>query len=264
MIRILLLVSCCATLVCAETQQERGKRIVNEALSAMGGQKFLTMQDRVESGRAYSFYREQLKGLAIAKLYTRYGMPAAGTPDAPTVSEREGYGKDEDQVILFAEGNGFILTYRGAKPLPQDRIERYRESTLRNVLYIFRMRLKEPGIGFASAGSDIVDNMPVELVDIYDAQNRTVRVAFHKSTKLPIKETFEYRDPKTKEKFEEVFYFSKWRDIGGGVQWPFHMERQRNGEKVFELFSDSVTYGKNLKADLFMLPNSMKVLAQEK
>ena len=56
----------------AETKQERGKKIVEEALAAMGGDKFLEMKDRVESGRAYSFYRDRLTGLSVAKIYTRY------------------------------------------------------------------------------------------------------------------------------------------------------------------------------------------------
>ena len=39
----------------AETAHERGKRVVNEALQAVGGKAFLAMEDRVESGRAARF-----------------------------------------------------------------------------------------------------------------------------------------------------------------------------------------------------------------
>ena len=35
-----------------ESHQARGKRVVNEALAALGGDAFLHMQDRVETGRA--------------------------------------------------------------------------------------------------------------------------------------------------------------------------------------------------------------------
>ena len=37
--------------------QERGKRAIDETLAALGGDRFLAVQDRTESGRAYSFYR---------------------------------------------------------------------------------------------------------------------------------------------------------------------------------------------------------------
>ena len=64
--------SLCVLMLHAETLQEKGKRIVSESLDALGGDRFLKMEDRVEAGRAYSFYREQLTGLSIAKIYTRY------------------------------------------------------------------------------------------------------------------------------------------------------------------------------------------------
>src|SRR5581483_1352080 len=55
----------------AETNEQRGKRVVNEALAALGGEHYLAMRDRLEAGRAYSFYNENLTGLALAKIYTR-------------------------------------------------------------------------------------------------------------------------------------------------------------------------------------------------
>ena len=68
-------VGACATfcLRCKRNRsQERGKRVVNECLDALGGQRYLDMQNREVAGRAYSFYREKLSGLGIAKIYTRF------------------------------------------------------------------------------------------------------------------------------------------------------------------------------------------------
>ena len=55
----------------AESKQERGKKIVDAAIAALGGEKFLAMRDRVESGRVYSFYRSELRALSRATIYTR-------------------------------------------------------------------------------------------------------------------------------------------------------------------------------------------------
>src|SRR5580704_13132637 len=63
----------------AETPEQRGKRVVDECLDALGGDRFLNMQTRVESGRAYSFYRDSLTGLSIARIYTRYDSGVADT-----------------------------------------------------------------------------------------------------------------------------------------------------------------------------------------
>jgi hypothetical protein len=242
----------------AESSQERGKRVVNEAVAALGGDAFLSMNNRVESGRAYSFYREQLSGLSIAKIYTRYYDAA---PGKLAVRERENFGKNEDSGVLFLDsGEGWEVTWRGARPLPAETLNRYKISTMQNIFYILRTRLKEPGMIFESRGADVYDNAPVEIVDVTDSEDRTTTVYFHRSTKLPMRQTFVRRDPKTKERFEEVTIFSKYRDVGGGVQWPYAIQRERDGEKIFEMYSDSVTVGQKLQDKLFELPGDLKKL----
>ena len=72
LIQLAALAAAATFLLHAETAQEKGKRIVNECLDALGGDRYLKMQTREEAGRAYSFYHEQLTGLSIAKIYTRY------------------------------------------------------------------------------------------------------------------------------------------------------------------------------------------------
>lgn len=249
----------------AETNKERGQRVAREALAALGGENFLAMRDRVESGRAYSFYREQLSGLARATIYTRYLTPP--NPSAAgelLLRERQSFGKEENSgAVLFTGGAGYEVTFRGARPLAADRVDRYRETTLRNVFYILRLRLNEPGLILESKGADIVDNQPVEIVSITDADNREVTVCFHRSTKLPVRQVFYRRDPKTRDRIEEVTVFSKYRDVGGGVQWPFSIQRTRDGEKIFEMYAESVTVNQDLTDGLFLLPSGIKMLKPE-
>jgi hypothetical protein len=248
----------------AETNQERGRRIVDEAIQALGGNNFLQMQDRIERGRAYSFYRDKLTGLSIAKIYTRYLI----RPEPPQsgflgVREREAFGKKEESAVLFVEGQGYDVTFRGARPLADDLLERFKESTLRNVFYILRMRLGEPGLILDSRGSDVAENQPVDIVDIVDADNRTITVSFNQITHLPAKQVTYRRDPKSKERIEEVTRFSKYHEAGG-VMWPYSIQRERDGEKIFQMFSDSVTINNDLTDNLFTLPSGMKILNKPK
>jgi hypothetical protein len=246
-------------------QQERGKRVIDEALAAMGGPAFLAMEDRVESGRAYSFFRERLSGLAVATIYTRYATPAMeGEKPDLGVRERQAFGKREDSTVLFTGDAGYEITFRGARPLPDERMERYRESTMQNIFYILRLRLNEPGMIFEWRGADVVDNHPVEMVDITDRENRTVTVYFSQHSKLPMRQIYLRRDPKTRLRDEEVANYSKYRDVGGGVMWPFAIQRERNGEKIFEIYANSVEVNQGLKEDLFRLPAHVKVLPLKK
>jgi hypothetical protein len=248
----------------AETNEQRGKRVVDEALAAVGGARFQAMQDRVESGRAYSFYHENLTGLSQAKIYTRYLV----RPEPPVVGflgvrVREAFGKKQDDVILFTQDSGYELTFRGARPLPDTRVAQFKDSTLRNIFYILRQRMGEPGLVFDSRGRDFYNNRPIEIVDITDDNNQTVTVYFDQLNKLPIRQSFIRRDPLNNDRIEEVTVYAKYRDLGDGVMWPFDVRRERNGEKIFEMFSDRVTINQNLKDDLFTLPANMKILKKQ-
>jgi hypothetical protein len=245
----------------AETAAERGKRIVDAALKALGGDAFLHMNDRVETGRAYQFYHSEISGLSIAKIYTRYLAPA---PGVPAVRERENFGVKEDSGYLLTEEGAWDITFRGARPLPDMDYAKYKDSTLRNVLYILRQRLGEPGLTFYSQGSDFLENRPVEIVDITDASNTTVTVYFDQRTGLPIRQTFRRRNEEFKDFDTEVTIYGLYRDVGGGVQWPCNVRRERNKEKIFEMFADQAEINKNLRDDLFTLPANLKVLPKGK
>jgi hypothetical protein len=252
--RILCVLAATAALASAQDSEARGKKVVDDAIAALGGQKFLEMQDRIEKGRAYSFFHDQISGLAVAKIYTRYiYVPPDRTGIDLGIQERQAFGKNEDYFVLFREEGAWEVTFRGPKELEKDRVQRYRDTTLNNVLYIFRQRLHEPGMIFESQGSDVVENQPVDVVDITDSQNRVVRAYFHQTTKLPVQQSFVWRDPETKEREEEVTRFSRYRQTEG-IQWPQQIHRDRNGEKVYEIFSESVTVNQGLTDNLFGVP----------
>jgi hypothetical protein len=243
-----------AATLSAQTKQDRGKRVVDEALAALGGEKFLRMKDRVESGRAYAFYRDRLTGLAIAKMSTDYGGKGP-----VTLRERQAFGKDEDYYYLFNDKGAYEVTFRGARPMPEDRYTRWLATTRNNILYILHERVNETGMIFESQGSLVWQNTPVEIVHIIDADNNVVKVYFQQSSKLPIRSEFVRRDPKTKEKFEEVTIYAKYRDVSG-VQWPYNITSFRNGDKVFELYSENVAINQNLADELFTVGGKTKLL----
>ena len=252
--KILIAFAAAAVFVNGQDYEVRGKKIIDDAIAALGGQKFLTMQDRIEKGRAYSFFHDQISGLSVATIYTRYiAVPPDRTGIDVGVEEREAFGKNEDYYVLFRQQGAWEVTFRGPKELEKDRIQRYHDTTLNNVLYILRQRLHEPGIIFESRGSDVVENQPVDVVDITDSQNRVVRVYFHQTTKLPVQQSWVWRDPETKDREEEVTRFSRYRQTGG-VLWPQQIHRERNKEKTFEIFSESVTVNQGLGDNLFAAP----------
>lgn len=251
------------SLAAAETAEQRGRRVVDEAIAALGGDAFLHMQDRVETGRVYSFYNSSVSGASpIAKIYTRYlTPPGAPVPGKMQVEERESFGIDERSgfVLFTAVPEAWEVTFRGARPLTDDQLARYKDTTLHNVFYILRERLKEPEVSFYSTGSDIFENRPVNMVQIACIENVPVTVYFDQTTKLPIRQMYKRRNEEYHDMDTEVTSFARYKATEG-VQWPHDIRRERNGEKIYEMFSDSVEIDKGLRDELFHLPGNVKIL----
>jgi len=246
----------------AETMEQRGRMLMDKLVEALGGDVYLNMHDRVEEGHAYSFFKEQLSGLSIVHIYTQY--PEKGGPgDFPAIRERQTFLKHEDDAILFAAGGAWEVNYRGARPLADDRVQRYVETTNRNIFYIVRQRLHEPGIIFESPGGDVIENQQVEVLTVTDSQNRVVTVYLHHLTYLPVMQKFKLFDPQIKERREEVTRYTNYKSIKPGVMWPFSIIRERDDEKVFQMFADSVAVDKDLPAKLFELPSGIKMLKKD-
>jgi hypothetical protein len=107
---------------------------------------------------------------------------------------------------------------------------------------------------FEYVGSDVVDRVPVDIVDVIDAGNFTVRVFIHQTTKLPVKQSFSRLDPKTKDRDDEVTRFDRYRD-NQGIQWPQQITRERNGDKIYQIFAESVSFNQDLTDNLFSIPD---------
>ncbi len=231
-----------------------------DSLAALGGDRFLQMTDRIEEGRAYSFFNENLSGLSKAKIYIRYLV----APEPPVVAflgqrERQVFGKDETAYVLFDEKQGYNVTYRGAKYFTAEDYQRYRESLLHNVLYILRMRLNEPGMIFESRGTELYNNVPVDSVDITDSDNRVVTVYFEQSTHFPVRQQWFSRNAISKERDEEATVFSKYRE-SEGILWPWVIQRERNGERTYEMFCESVAFNTGVTDEKFTLPANTKII----
>ena len=234
----------------------KGRQIIDRAITALGGDRFLHMQNRVASGRIYAFFHDNLSGLDVAKIYVAYSSaPGKGL----AVTEREVLGKKQDYSYLFLEDQGWDVTFRGARPVSDENWNRYERTTRNDIFYVLRERLNEPGLTFDYVGSDVYLSTHVEIVDITDSQDQTIRVYFDHNTMLPIRETYTWLDPQTKEHNDEVTQFDKYRDAGG-VMWPFSVERERNGYKAYQIFASKVEVDQPLPPNIFELPPGAKRL----
>jgi hypothetical protein len=54
--------------------------------------------------------------------------------------------------------------------------------------------------------------------------------------------------------------YARYREVRGGVQWPLDIRRERKGDKIYEMFSESGETDKGLRDELFHLPGKVKIL----
>ncbi|MDE0123611.1 MAG: hypothetical protein OXN97_03440 [Bryobacterales bacterium] len=244
----------------AETRQEKAERLVREALEGIGGQKFLEIQTQVRSGRAYSFYNRQVRGMARITIYDRFDRvdPDAGDDWLP-LRRREVYTEKGDYYALFLNGEGYEVTYRGAVPQPEDYMQRYRLASRRDIFYFLRYRMDEPGLYYYYNGIEIVDNVPCHSLDIVDAEGEAITLFVRQSDGLPVQQLYLRRDPKTRIPYQEKSVFGRYRPAGEALL-PWIIRRERDDERVFELYAQSFEVNRPLKAAVFALPDGLPLL----
>ena len=262
--RLVLILALAAVLAPAQSIQEKGRQVVDEAVAALGGPKFLSLQNKVEKGRVYSFQHREVSGLAKCTIYTKY-LPLPADPDPKKVYfiERQAFGDNEAWYYQFTTDDAYEVTYRGARPMDEETVGRVRERRWRDVFYLLLTHHNDPGMIYEYQTTEVVDNQPLVKVDITDPANRVVSVWFHYTTKLPMRAVFQWRD-EHRVPHEEVTIYDKYRDVGGGVMLPFVVQRSRDGERIFSLFAESVTINQPDIDTKFELPDAVKILQREK
>jgi hypothetical protein len=247
----------------AQTRQERGREIVDEALQKLGGNAFLEVRNITSTGRAYSFYNAQVNGLARVTMYDRFEamQPNADSEWLP-VSRREVYTEKGDYYSVFRNGKGWEVTYLGARPLLPDVLERYRIGVRRDFYYFLRYRMNEPGLYFYHAGAEIIDNEPTEAVEITDSEGELVTVYFRRSDGFPHQQLYLRRDPKSRIPYEEKTIWSKYRNVGAAIL-PWNIRRERDGDRIFEQYASQVEVNSALEEQLFSLPAGIEMLDAE-
>ncbi len=247
----------------AETRQEKGKRLIEQARESIGGDAFLDIRTSVRAGRAYSFYNRQVRGLARITIYDRFEEPKPeADADWLPISRREVYTEKGDYYALFLNGKGYEVTYRGAAPQPEDYMQRYRLASRRDIFYFMRYRMNEPGLYYYYTGTEIIDNTPCDAVDITDAEGEAITVYLRQSDGLPLSQVYLRRDPKTRIPYEERSVFGRYREVGPTLL-PWIIRRERDGDKVFELFANSYRTNAALDPKIFSLEKGVKMLSPD-
>ncbi len=219
----------------------KARRIVDQAIQALGGQAYLTWRTLSAEGRSYSFHHGEPN--SVGTLFWRFKQ----YPD----KERVEVTKKRDIFQIFNGDKGYEVTFRGVRDL-EDKTEL--QPYLRRRHYaldiVMREWLNAPGVAFFYEGQTVAAQRQTDQVTIMNSKNEAVTLNFDINTHLPVKKGFTWRDPTDRERNVEEEIYDNYRLIQG-VMTPFDLTRTYNGDMASQVFLTAAAYNKDFEASMF-------------
>ncbi|MFZ0635317.1 MAG: hypothetical protein WA755_06700 [Candidatus Acidiferrales bacterium] len=218
----------------------KSKELIALAVQALGGSAYLSVNDVTVVGRLGQFgHNGDLNGYEKFIDYNKL----------PDKDRNENLPKRNIIEVLNGD-KGWMLDRSGVSDAAEDTISQFQEDQKTDIDSVLRSRWKEPNTILRYLGPDVVDLRESDWIEFVDSDNRSIRIAFAKSTHLPIRKVVVTRDPTTRMRTETLEYYSNYHPIQG-VTTPFQIARERNGQKIYQVFFDEVKYNTNIPDSLF-------------
>jgi len=221
----------------------KAKAIVEQGIEALGGKAYLTIRDREQQGRIYSFHHGRESGGGVFWSFAEF-------PD----KERVELTKERDIAELYVGDKAYEITYKGPRPIEEktrlDYVRRHRFS-LDTVL---RTWINDPGVIFLYEGPAIAAQHSSDQVTLINSHDESVTLYFDTDTHLPVKRSFTWRDPVDRQKNLEEEVYENYRQVST-IMAPYNVTRFFNGDMSNQRFLNSVTINQGLDEAMFD-PNS--------
>lgn len=223
-----------------DANARKARSLLNECIQALGGQAWLNLQDMQQEGRSYPYSHGQPNSLGT--LFWRFWK----YPD----KERAELTKQRDVVFINVGDKGYEITYKGTAVQEPDQLADYNRRRRHALEVVLRQWLNQPGTALFYDGSAVAEQKPADSVTILTAGNDSVTLFLDNHTHLPIKKTFEWRDPADRLKNLEGEIFDNWR-LEQGIMTPHSLLRTHNGDTTNQRFIANVRYNTGLSDSLF-------------
>jgi len=222
----------------------KAKALIDQGIQALGGPAYLNIRDREQQGRAYSFHHGRPTSDGV--LFWSFSQ----FPD----KERTEITKERDIAELYVGNKGYEITYKGAHPMEQKDLVDYMRRRRFSLETVLRTWISDPSVVFLFEGPAIAAQHPAQQVTLINSKDESVTLFFDVDTHLPIKKSFQWRDPVDRQKNLEEEIYENYRQVSG-VMAPYNVTRFFNGDMAGQRFVFTVTINQNLDQAMFD-PNS--------
>jgi hypothetical protein len=219
---------------------EQARVALDAMVQALGGQAWLDLKSQMRQGHVAAFFQ---------------GKPSGGTtkywefhvwPD----KDRIEYTEHRDVLQFYIGRLGWEVTYRGKKELPQEQVDDFMRRRDHSIETAVKVWLKDPKTILIYEGQRLAERHLAEQVTLISAQNEAVTILMDKQTHLPLRRSFEWRDPLYKDKNLDAEEYDDYHPVGG-FPTPFTTTRFKNGDMISQRYLDHATYNQELAADFW-------------
>jgi len=236
----------------------KARAVLDQAIQALGGQAYLTYENKSETGRYYPLYHGRTNSLGIPyNYYTKY-------PDKDrfeVIHLRNVFllywqvgnvpVKDKSDIVLIHNGSkGYEITFKGTAPQDPVDLAGYLRRHQHSLDAVLRKWINDPGVALFYDGLAIVDGKATDQVTLLNSQNDSVTVNMDQNSHLPMKTSFTWRDPEDKQKNVEEEVYDNYRLVQG-IMTPHSVTRNFNGEMSHQRFVNVAKYNLPLPETLF-------------
>ena len=142
------------------------------------------------------------------------------------------------------------MIFSGKKALPKDQVDEYLLRRDHSIETVIKEWLKDPATILIFEGQHLVESHLADQVTLISPKNDAVTIQMDSQTHLPLRRSFQWRDPLYKDKNEDAEEYDNYRAVDG-FQTPFNITRFKNGDMVNQRFLFKAIYNQTLPADEF-------------
>jgi len=235
----------------------KARAVLDQTIQALGGQPYLTYENRSEEGRYYPLYHGRTESTGIPyRYYVEYPdrdrFEVIHTKDVFFLFGQVGdiKVKNKTDIVLIHNGDkGYEITYKGTAAQDKLDLENYLRRREHSLEWVFRRWMRDPSVALFYNGTAVVDGKETEGVTLLNSADDSVNVFLDLNSHYPVKISYSWRDPKDKQKNVEEEVYDSYKLVQG-IWTPHSITRYFNGETSQQRFISTASY--NLK-----LPDSM-------
>ncbi|MBB5063401.1 hypothetical protein [Granulicella mallensis] len=230
--------------------ENRGRKLLDQMVTALGGDAWLNRVDWITYGKGATFYKGQANPyVSEFEEYTR----AQPFGDRVVIVSKMGVfipTSKRDIAEVWTLDNGYEITFRGKKELPKDDVEDFQRRRRHKLEVVVKDWLHQPDVLVTYEGTSMVGRRLADKVSVLTASNDAVTIDMDESTHLPLSRTFEWRNATYRDHDVDEEQYDGYQPVQG-IMTPLIITRLHNGDMVTQRFLTKVVYNSKLSADLF-------------